>query len=77
MELQERMAKTVLGQLTWANPELGKTCAECKHCATHPKPREFRPNVCQLVKVHTGRVGLPFMASKAIACGKYEENTTL
>jgi hypothetical protein len=63
--------------LTWAKPEIGKTCAECKHCAAHPKPREFKPNVCQLVKAHTGRVGLPFMASKAISCGKYEENTTL
>ena len=77
MELQERMAKTVEGQLTWADPSLGKTCADCKHREAHPKPREFKPDICTLVKIHTKKIGVPFMARKAIACGKYEENTTL
>lgn len=71
-ELKERMVKTMDGQVTWAEPELGKTCAECKHLARHPKPKEFRQNVCQLVKVHTGKIGVPFMGRKAIACPKFE-----
>lgn len=71
-ELGQRMAKTVSGQVTWAEPELGKTCAECKHLALHPKPREFKRDVCLLVKVHIGRIGKPFMGRKAIACPKFE-----
>lgn len=71
-ELGQRMAKTVSGQVTWAEPELGKTCAECRHLARHPKPREFKPDVCQLVKVHTGKIGASFMGRKAIACPKFE-----
>lgn len=71
-ELGQRMAKTVSGQVTWAEPELGKTCAECKHLARHPNPGQFKPDVCQLVKLHTGRIGKPFMGRKAIACPKFE-----
>jgi methionyl-tRNA synthetase len=71
MELSERMQKTAEGQLTWADPTLGKTCDQCKHCERHPKPREFKPDVCTLVKVHTGKIGMPFMARKAVACPKF------
>lgn len=71
MELSERMQKTVDGQLTWADPTLGKMCSDCKYSARHPKPKEHRPNVCELVKLHTGKIGEPYMARKAIACSKF------
>lgn len=74
MELSERMQKTVQGQVTWASPELGKTCAQCKWRVRHPKPKlaPLMEDQCQLVFVHTKRRGVPFNASRAIACSKFE-----
>ena len=74
MDLFERMQKTVSGQVTWANPELGKKCSECKWCVRHPKPK-MAPRLedqCQLVFVHTKKRGVPFDAKRAIACSKFE-----
>jgi hypothetical protein len=73
MELQERMEKTVAGQVTWADPTRGKTCNDCRHSARHPKPKEHKPDVCNLVKIHTGKIGEPYAARKAIACSMFSE----
>lgn len=74
MELPERMQKTVKGQVTWAKPELGKTCAQCKWRTKHPKPK-LAPRVedqCRLVFVHSKKPGVPFNANTAIACSMFE-----
>lgn len=62
MELRERMTKTVAGQVTWASPELGKKCVECKHY----------DNACLKVKVVSGIKGKPYDGKRAIACSVFE-----
>ena len=71
-DLAERMSKTVKGQLTWADLDRKEKCLSCKHIGRHPKPKLNADYVCTLVKVHTGRVGEPFNAARAIACSKFE-----
>lgn len=70
MELEERISKTLKGQLTWANPDLKANCEDCAH---------FKGEVgklplgrCALVKAHTRKVGIPFDGKIAIACSKFE-----
>ena len=70
MELHERMVLTKEGQVTWANPELGKKCYECAHSARHPK--DSSKHECKLVKLITKRTGKPYDAYRAIACSKFE-----
>lgn len=71
MELAERMAATVSGQVTWADPSKGQKCIMCRHVGKHPKPVEHKPDICNLVRVHTKKNGLPFSAKKAIACSMF------
>jgi hypothetical protein len=73
MELTERMQKTVQGQVTWASPDLGKKCSDCKWCVRHPRPKLAPPmnDQCQLVFVHTKKRGVPFNAKLAIACSMF------
>lgn len=72
MDLQERMAKTVEGQVTWADPEIGQRCSACRHLQRHPKPRPFKPDQCRLVLAHSRRQGAAFDGRQAIACPKFE-----
>jgi hypothetical protein len=72
VELAERMALTVEGQATWANPDMAAKCISCRHIQRHVKPRPFKPDQCKLVWLLTRRQGVPFDARKAIACSKYE-----
>ena len=72
MELSERMMKTVDGQVTWAEPKLGKTCAQCRWRIPHPKPKPMMEDRCELVFVHSKKQGLPFNAERAIACSMFE-----
>ncbi len=72
MDLQQRMAMTVEGQATWADPERGQKCSSCRHIQRHQKPKPFRPDQCKLVFLLTRRHGVPLDAKKAIACSKYE-----
>lgn len=72
MDLQDRMALTKEGQVTWADPDIGQKCSACKHVQRHAKPKPFRDYQCKLVFVHLRRHGLPFDARKAIACSKFE-----
>ena len=73
MELVERMQKTVEGQVTWANPELGKKCIDCAHASLSKKPSSHRRHVCKLVRVVSGRSGVLFDAQRAIACSKFSD----
>jgi hypothetical protein len=62
MELRERMVRTTAGQVTWASPELGKKCIECRHF----------DGACLKVKVVSGLKGKPYDGKKAIACSVFE-----
>ena len=75
MELSERMQKTVPGQVTWANPELGKKCSDCKWRVKHKRPKLSHgfKDQCELVFVRSGRQGEPFNAEKTIACSLFSE----
>lgn len=73
MDLNERMMRTKHGQVTWADPNLGKKCIECKWCVRHNKPK-LNPRLedqCQLVFVHAKKPGDPFNAKMAIACSMF------
>ena len=70
MELQERMTKTILGQLTWANPEMNAKCEDCQHFKGEVGKAPL--GKCALVKAHTKKVGASFDGKIAIACSKFE-----
>ena len=72
MDLQERMSKTVPGQVTWANPEIGQRCSACKYVQRHDKPKHPLTDQCKLVFMVSRRHGVPFNAKQAIACSKFE-----
>ena len=73
MDLAERMKITVPGQLTWARPDLGKKCIDCKWCGGHPRPKHSSPlrDQCKLVFIHTKTRGVPFDAKLASACSMF------
>jgi len=71
MELEERMQKTKPGQVTWANPDLGKMCLECAHLEPAPKHKGRAMHVCKMVRVVSGMNGIPYDAVRAIACSKF------
>lgn len=71
MELAERMQKTVPGQVTWANPDLGKKCLDCAHLTPAPKTKGRPMHICTLVRVVSGSKGVPYDAERAIACSKF------
>lgn len=73
MELVERMQKTVEGQVTWASPELGKKCIDCIHASVLSRPSGHRRHVCKLVRIVSGKAGVPFDAQRAIACSKFSD----
>ena len=68
MELQQR-----INMLTWANPDLGKKCIECAHLSPAAKPVERKKHVCDLVRVHSGKKGVPYDGIFATACGKFQD----
>jgi hypothetical protein len=75
MELQERMALTTKGQVTWADPSKGMKCTTCVHLQNAP-PSEIGANKtlkhrCALVKVHTKKKGPLFNGKTAIACSMF------
>ncbi len=65
MELRERMTKTTVGQVTWADPKIGKTCAQCRFF-------DRKSKICDKVKLVTGSKGKPFNGDRAIACSVFE-----
>lgn len=75
MELQERMALTTKGQVTWADPSKGMKCTVCAHLQAAP-PSEIGANKtlkhrCALVKLHTKKKGPLFNGKTAIACSMF------
>lgn len=77
MDLRERMANTKEGQVTWANPDLGKKCSECAHADNKwPSAPNRKTHICKLVRVVSGKVGVPYDGNRAIACSKFAEVDT-
>lgn len=69
MQLQERMSMTVIGQVTWANPEMNAKCSECDHYQIDPIKRDR--GVCALVKAFTKKKGKLYKGENAVACSKF------
>ena len=57
--LAERMRIHTPGQVTWPEPQLGKTCAECTHFIT-TRFKTAGKGECYLVKGHQGVAGKGF-----------------
>jgi len=70
MELEDRMKKTIKGQVTWANPDMNAKCDECRHFKIDPKDRTL--GKCNLVKAFTRKAGVSFLGEIAIACSKFD-----
>lgn len=66
------MAKHVLGQVTWPEPLLGKSCAECAQFRTGEFKTDPQKGRCRLVAAHQNVTGKGFVGSTAIACPKFE-----
>lgn len=75
MELIDRMAMTVEGQVTWANPDLGEKCSACGHFKQIKPRRPSGDGRCSLVLAVTGNNGKPFYGSCACACSKFIAST--
>lgn len=65
MELSERMLLTVAGQVTWASPEIGKKCVDCRQY-------DQSDMICKKVKLVCRTKGKPFDGRRAIACSVFE-----
>jgi hypothetical protein len=75
LELQDRMAKTVKGQVSWADPEKGMKCISCKHLSRVPPHKigadKRLAHRCDLVKLHSKKDGAAFNGNLAIACSMF------
>jgi hypothetical protein len=70
--LQHRISLTRPGQVTWANPALGKSCETCAHlCNSRSKRNGEKVAVCSLVKVHSRKPGKEFLVEGAVACSMW------
>ena len=68
--LKERMNLTWPGQVTWARPELGRHCGDCRFF--EPENADSIDGRCSLVRAITRRRGDLLDGRRAIACGKFE-----
>ncbi len=68
--LEIRMALHKPGQLTWPEPELGKTCADCAHFNTAPFKTAGKGR-CNLVAAHQNVNGQGFDGGGATACPRF------
>lgn len=71
MTLEERMSLTAQGRVTWADPSKNAKCLTCRHVSRLPTKEKTGTHVCHLVKVHTKKRGIAFIAGNAIACSMY------
>jgi hypothetical protein len=71
--LADRMAKHTPGQVTWPEPLLGKTWAQCRHFAAGGFKTNPDKGRCRLVAAHQNVTGMGFAGSTAIACPKFTE----
>lgn len=71
-DLEERRRLTVLGQVTWAEPEMGARCADCAYWEAQKVRNGVKVGTCGLVLVHAPRMKLvAFAGESAIACPKF------
>lgn len=70
--LDERMRMHRAGQITWPEPALGRTCAECRHFLVADVKTRGKGR-CDLVRAHAnGKVtGVLFEGANAIACPQF------
>lgn len=72
--LSERMGLHQPGQVTWPEPLLGKTCAECREFVGHnvsPIRAELGYGRCQMAMKVGGLWSVQFKRD-AIACGQFQ-----
>lgn len=72
--LKQRMARHVVGQLTWPDLSSNKRCVGCRHFSTSTVSDSAKAEgfgTCSLVKVHTRKEGKRFKGGDAIACSKW------
>lgn len=73
--LEQRMARTAPGQLTWAEPKLNATCFDCKHFTTNEdEVHRSLPDgkgICKACYVHGQKKPKPYRGA-AIACPQLE-----
>lgn len=74
-DLATRMRMHMPGQVTWPEPELGKTCADCAHFNTKVFKTAGRGR-CVLVAGHQGVHGMGFIGGGATACPKFRAGGT-
>lgn len=70
--LETRMAMTVVGQVTWAEPEVGEKCASCAYWGLKKVRKDgVKLGVCAMVRVYSKLNMVPFVGEAAIACPKF------
>lgn len=76
-DLAARMRLHVPGQITWPEPLLGKTCADCDHFQpwgkAPPPEGQGQKGRCALVRGHQAVSGKLFVGADATACPKWRE----
>ena len=71
-DLDTRMSLTLLGQVTWAEPEVGEKCAACAYWAKQKVRKDGTPvGVCKMVKVHSKLNMVLFAGGVAVACPQF------
>lgn len=70
-DLEERMRLTVLGQVTWAEPEKEARCAACAYWAQKSVRNGVEMGFCNLVKAHSRMKQHLFAGQEAIACSQF------
>lgn len=68
--LVDRMALHVAGQITWPEPLLRRTCAECQHFNTAGLKTAGKGR-CNLVRGHQKTEGKAFTGANAVACPQF------
>ncbi|WP_127110422.1 hypothetical protein [Pararhodobacter zhoushanensis] len=71
-DLPARMSQHRPGQVTWPEPLLGRSCAQCAHL-TPEKPRKDGTlrGRCAKVMTHQNVQGVAFSFADAVACPQF------
>lgn len=67
------MSKHILGQVTWPEPKLGRTCSDCAHFKVGEFKSDPAKGRCKLFAAHQNVTGKGFVGTAAIACPKFVE----
>lgn len=71
-DLATRIALHTPGQITWPEPALQKTCADCDHFDTH-NVKTAGGGRCDLVLRHQSVSGKIFIGAMATACTQFRK----